>query len=258
MAGDIHSRLVELRHAYERDGYVMLEQIVPRAPLGELAARLVSEWEEQVKSGALFAGGGTLHGHLNCFPGEGSRFVLDALTSAGVVDLVRALSQAAVRAPNVGCNLNLPGSHPQNEHVDGYAATPFAIINVAVVDTTIENGAMEIMPATHLREYKYWEIALGHTPRMRVAMRQGDVVVRTSMLWHRGMPNLSQRPRPMLAFTWEDGGSPEVDPYRLHGGQIKLLPNRFTPDWKGRLLERAFVASPKLGVAVRVAKSFIE
>jgi hypothetical protein len=62
----------------------------------------------------------------------------------------------------------------------------------------------------------------------------------------------------MLAFTWEDGGSKEEDPYAIHGGRITFLPNRYAMDWKGRMIERAFVAAPRLGTAFRAAKSLFE
>jgi hypothetical protein len=231
---------------------------VDGAMLSELTRQIAATWREQLKSGALFTGGGSRHGHLNCFPGEASRFVHQQLERRGIFELVRSLSSEQLRAPNIGCNLNLPGSSPQNEHVDGYAAKPFLIANVAAVDTDLQNGAMEIVPLSHRRSFKYWEIVLRRTDRARLLMKQGDVLIRISTLWHRGMPNHSENPRPMLAFTWEDRGSELADPYAQHGGRITFLPNRFKTDWRGRLAERAFVAAPQLGVAYRVARSLLE
>lgn len=243
---------------FHEDGYLVLENVVDRARLAELSRELVNQWRKDVASGAMFEGGGNVSGHLNCFPGEISRFAFESLQSHGIVELVQALSSRPLRAPNIGCNLNLPGSSAQNEHVDGYAATPFLIVNVAAVDTDLTNGATEIMPGTQRRTYKYWEIARQRAGRKRLLMKQGDALVRTSTLWHRGMPNRSAAPRPMLAFTWEDGGSTLTDPYSVHDGRVTFLPNRFNTDWKGRLLERAFVAAPRVGTAYRVAKSLFE
>jgi ectoine hydroxylase-related dioxygenase (phytanoyl-CoA dioxygenase family) len=88
-------------------------------------------------------------------------------------------------------------------------------------------------------------------------MSRGDVVIRTSSLWHRGMPNNTPQPRPMLAFTWEDGGSQLPDPFAAHDGQIRFFPNRFRTDWLGRLRERVHVAMPGLSRAVRAATSLV-
>jgi hypothetical protein len=247
----------ELRQSFEDNGYLTFRGVVDKSRLAELHRELRAEFDKVRASGRLFSGGGTVSGHLNCFPGSTSRFVYEALQRAGIVDIVQGLSKGPLRAPNVGCNMNLPGSGPQNDHVDGYAAAPFLIVNIAAVDTNLTNGAMEILPRTHRRSYKYWRLLLERPERMRVCMDQGDVVVRSSMLWHRGMPNRSQKARPMLALTWEDGGSSLPDPYRAHEGKITFLPNRYQTDWTGRMRERAFVAAPRLATAFRVLRSLL-
>jgi hypothetical protein len=246
----------ELRQSFEDNGYATFEAVVDKRRLAELSREILGEFERAKASGELFSGGGTLSGHLNCFPGAASRFVYETLKEQGIVDIAQTLSQGPLRAPNVGCNLNLPGSSPQNDHADGYAAQPFLIVNIAAVDTDLTNGAMEILGRTHGRDYKYWQILLRRPERLRPCLKQGDVLIRTSTLWHRGMPNLSGRPRPMLALTWEDGGSPREDPYDVHGGRIAFLPNRYTTDWAGRLRERAFVAAPGVAIALRALRSF--
>ena len=48
----------------------------------------------------------------------------------------------------------------------------------------------------------------------------------------------------MLAFTWEDGGSNEPDPFSANGGQIRFLPNWFKLTPMGRLREKLFVKVP--------------
>ena len=88
--------------------------------------------------------------------------------------------------------------------------------------------------------------------------RQGDVLIRTSALWHRGMPNLSASARPMLALTWENGGSELPDPFLAHDGKIMFFPNRYSTDLAGKLRERAFVAVPALGSSYRFARSLFE
>jgi len=244
-----------LRKAFADEGYLKFEGVIPRNLLTHLSQRLAEEFDQQRRDGTLFSGGGTVSGHLNCFPGAESRFVYEHLEQSGVAEIVRGLSPAKLRAPNVGCNLNLPGSSAQNEHVDGYASLPFLVVNVAAVDTNLDNGAMEILRGTHRSDSKYWQIVLARPPRVRLCMRQGDVVIRTSTLWHRGMPNRTDKPRPMLAFTWEDGGSSRDDPYQVHDGRITFLPNRYRTDLKSRIRERAFVALPALGTAYHAVRS---
>jgi len=244
-----------MRRTFAQEGFLKFDSVVPKDGLTQLSRRIADEFAEQRRTRRLFAGGGTVAGHLNCFPGVESRFVYEALERAGIINIVRALSPTTLRAPNVGCNLNLPGSAPQNEHVDGYASQPFLIVNVAAVDTNLDNGAMEILRRTHRAESKYWQVLLERPERVRVCMGQGDVVVRISTLWHRGMRNRTNDPRPMLAFTWEDGGSFRHDPYQSYEGRLTFLPNRFNTDLKSRLRERAFVAMPAVGTAYHAIRS---
>jgi ectoine hydroxylase-related dioxygenase (phytanoyl-CoA dioxygenase family) len=253
----LSQQMQDLRSSFERNGYVTLPNVVSKSRLAALTDELRGEYNRVRAKGELFSGGGTISGHLNCFPGAQSRFVYDELEQYGVFDLVRELLPSATRMPNIGCNLNLPNSSAQNPHADGYAATSFIIVNVAPIDTDLGNGAMEVTPGTHLRDYKYWQYAFSGKSTIRTCMSAGDVVVRSSMLWHRGMPNKSRAIRPMLAFTWENGGSDLADPYTAHGGKITLLPNRYAPSLSGRLRERAFAASPALGKGYLFVRSVV-
>jgi hypothetical protein len=248
----------ELSSTFAREGYIVLPGIVSKPKLADLAHKLRSEFARAKEKGELFSGGGTITGHLNCFPGAESRFVYEELEQQGVFDLIRKLSPAAERMPNVGCNMNLPKSSSQNSHVDGYAATPFIIVNVAAVDTDISNGATEIVPGTHTRDYKYWQYALSGKPAIRLKGSAGDVSIRLSSVWHRGMPNKTDAARPMLAFTWENGGSELADPYTAHGGKITFLTNRYGQNLSSRVRERAFATMPALGTGYLFMRSIFQ
>ena len=78
------------------------------------------------------------------------------------------------------------------------------------------------------------------------------------MLWHRGMPNRSSRARPMLAFTWEGGGSTMPDPFQKNGGKIAFYPNRYTADVAGKFQEYAYVLAPGVGAVARFAMSLLK
>lgn len=232
--------------AFARDGFVVIKKVVPRDKLAELHKELAAEYERQKRDGTLFNGGGGLSGHLNCFPGESARFVYEALEQYGVVDLIREISPKSVRQPYVGGNFNLPGSVMQQMHMDRTFTNEFMIANVSVVDTDLVNGATDVVPGSHRRFYKYWQWVLlgkarGHK---QLPSEAGDVLVRVSNLWHRGMPNRSAQPRPMLAFTWEDGGNSDPDPFAKNEGKIRFYPNWFAPTRMGRVIERTFVTAP--------------
>jgi ectoine hydroxylase-related dioxygenase (phytanoyl-CoA dioxygenase family) len=249
-----------IRQAFASDGYFVLRNVVSPERLGELHGALAQEFDRASKSGALFSGGGLVSGHLNCFPGAGARFAYDTLEERGIIDLIKQLHPKVLRMPNVGCNFNLPGSHTQHYHIDRPFTRDFMIVNVAVVDTVIENGATELVPGTHKRFYKYTQFVLErcHRNGQRVQMNRGDVLIRSSNVWHRGMTNRTSVPRPMLAMTWEDGGSNEQDPFSAAGGKIRFLPNWFKPTAVGRLREQLFVKVPITYSALRFARSLLD
>jgi ectoine hydroxylase-related dioxygenase (phytanoyl-CoA dioxygenase family) len=250
----------ESRQAFADQGYFVLRNVVSAERLIDLHQALSREFEAASKSGALFSGGGLVSGHLNCFPGAGARFAYDSLQASGIIDLIKRLDPRVVRMPNVGCNFNLPKSHTQHYHLDRPYQRDFMIVNIAVVDTVIENGAIELIPGSHKRFYKYTQFVLKRLSRngIRVPLNRGDVLVRSSNVWHRGMTNRTSVPRPMLAMTWEDGGSNHPDPFSVDGGKIRFLPNWFRPTPLGRLRERVFVQVPFTYSALRFARSLVD
>jgi hypothetical protein len=256
---DAHD-IAELRRRFEQDGYVVLRNVVSSDALVDFERRIRAEYERVVATNELFVGGGRLAGHLNCFPGEPARPVYQELRAKGVIDVMRAIGPNVVREPNVGCNFNLPNSVMQHYHADtNYYVEEFSICNVAVVDTGIENGAIELAPGTHQRFYPFWRFAVERTARrgIRVPMNRGDVLLRRSNLWHRGMPNRTKIARPMLAFTWEDGGCNRPDPFAWEGGRIKFFQNWYRSNLLGRLRERTYVAAPITYDAYRFVRSLV-
>jgi len=248
------------REDYVEKGFFIFRNVVSQERLAELTQSLSAEYERVSREGKLFAGGGLLSGHLNCFPGAGTRFVYETLEQCGIIGLIKELHPKVQRLPNVGCNFNLPGSYTQHWHTDRPFDNDFMICNVTAVDTTVENGATDIIPGTHKRFYKYTRFLMEGCEKhgQRVLTRRGDVVLRNSNVWHRGMTNTTKVPRPMLAFTWEDGGSVVPDPFSIHGGEIRFLPNWFKLSPMGRFREKLFVKVPAAYTALRVARSLVD
>lgn len=247
------------RDALDRDGYVVVENVVRPELLDKLGLALAAELGRVKATGELFQGGGSLTGHLNCFPGDESRFVYDDLVAGGIVDLVRELRPDIVGALRATMNFNLPGSVAQHYHVDGLYTEEFLICNVAVVDTDLVNGAIDLLPGTHRRFYKFWRYALERKYRLttRIPMKRGDVLVRKSTLWHRGMPNRSAAPRPMMAVTFGELSAPPEDPFALNDGQAFFFPNWYSTSKLGQLRERTYVRAPITYSAYRFARSLV-
>lgn len=246
----------QVRRSFERDGYFVFRDVVPRTELDELKQKILDEYHRTARAGRLFSGGGRISGHLNCSPGGAARFAYDALVARGIIDVAKEILPRARGALRVGCNLNLPGSVAQHYHADGLFLEDFMVVNVAAVDTTIENGAIDVLPGTHRKFYKYWRFAVERPYRRttRLPLARGDVLIRTSNLWHRGMPNLTSVPRPMLAFTLGEKRDDDRDPF-LNGTKITFEQNWYKDDFIGRLRERTFVKAPFTYNAYRFVRS---
>jgi len=242
---------------YAEHGYAIFPGVISKERLVDLHARLQAEFDRMKGDRKLFEGGGNLTGHLNCFPGEQSRFVYETLVDKGIIDAIRKIFPKATGLPNVGLNFNLPNSVAQHYHADRPFTQEFIICNIAVVDTVIANGAIDVLPGSHKKFYPFWKFIMERVASRttRLSMKQGDVLIRSSNLWHRGMPNLTAAPRPMMALTWEDGGSTQPDPFKVFDGKITFRPNWYSPTLLGRLRERTFIAAPFTYDAFRFVRS---
>src|SRR5579859_4949195 len=182
--------LRDLRQNLDEKGYYVIPEVVSKDRLAKFNARIVEEYERAAK----FSGGGSISGHLNCFPGEDARFIYDEVEELGIADAIRALRPGLPNDVRATLNFNLPGSAPQHYHMDGVYVEEYMICNVAVVDTDLVNGAIDLLPSTNREFYPFWRYALKRKYKMtrRIPMKQGDVLLRKSTLWHRGMPNNSQ------------------------------------------------------------------
>ncbi len=258
----------QLRKRFAETGYLVFRNVVSKEALARLAAHLRDELDRARETGNLFSGGGLISGHLNSFPGKDSRFAYDALRDHGLLDLIQSLFPEAPPVVDVRCNLNLPKSVAQHYHIDGRFSESFMVANVAVVDTDLVNGAIDLLPGTHKKFYPYWRFLSERLRRLttRIPMNQGDVLLRTSSLWHRGMPNHASVPRPMLGLTFgdpaiarglrESGENLEGrDPFRVNDGKVAFYQNWYRSDWLGRMRERTFVAAPVTYSAYRLVSS---
>ena len=249
--------VAQLKRTFDDQGYIVLPGLVQKSTLATVQLRLADEFQRWQRSGAAFRGGGVLSGHLNCYPGQVARGVLGELRDAGVIDLTQKLQAWDPKAMRMGCNFNLPGSVEQHYHMDGIYLQSFLIVNVCVVDTNLDNGAIDVIPKTNQRFYKFWEFAAGRVARgsTRICMSQGDVLIRISTLWHRGMPNRSKSARPMLALTLGERGYDTDDP--LAKSEIEFQANWFRTNLLGRLRERTTVHAPITYSAYRFARSLV-
>ncbi|MET9268438.1 phytanoyl-CoA dioxygenase family protein [Kribbella sp. NPDC003557] len=158
----------------------------------------------------------------------------DVLLNPQVIAVTSAILGPGLRNVMYSGNTSLPSDTRQPVHADmGHlwpsgameVAHPPAqlVVNVPTVDVSAENGATEIWPGTHLDltvgvggDIEVPPDALAArraiSPPIQPDIRRGSVLIRDVRLWHAGMPNHTDRPRPMIAMVhvshWLEAGTP--------------------------------------------------
>lgn len=204
--------------ALRTDGFVVLDDVVAHAHLDRLRERMTRDLE---KIRALpVVPHNFVWGNIQQTPPPDAGLVFrDVVANPFVCQVTRALLGRGAFNDCLTGNSNVPGSGLQPVHVDDgqlwphlNAAHPPArlVVNVPLSETTVESGAIELWPGTHLDT----RVAIGNSIRvpeeylparravrgpLRGATRKGAVLIRDMRLWHRGTPNRSAETRFMIA-----------------------------------------------------------
>jgi ectoine hydroxylase-related dioxygenase (phytanoyl-CoA dioxygenase family) len=112
----------------------------------------------------------------------------------------------------MGADTPLTGSDYQEVHRDHLPLfsedhpTPlFALaVNFPLCDVTHENGPLQMARGTHRtpRALALSELAAGERQLESFLMQAGDVIIRAPLALHRGTPNRTERPRPMIVLGY--------------------------------------------------------
>jgi ectoine hydroxylase-related dioxygenase (phytanoyl-CoA dioxygenase family) len=157
-------------------------------------------------------------------------------------DAIMAVVEELVGADGVMCQLAsdtpLKGSEHQELHRDtqllfpesGVETPPYQLaVNFPLVDVTDETGPMEYAPGTHMlsKADGMRRIEAGEIPLVRGYMNRGDVMIRDVRHIHRGTPNVSDTPRPMIVIGYSRRWlfRPEVN-VRVPAEVLVRLPER--------------------------------
>jgi ectoine hydroxylase-related dioxygenase (phytanoyl-CoA dioxygenase family) len=132
-------------------------------------------------------------------------------------DDVLAIVEQLVGTEAVMCQLAsdtpLLGSTTQDIHRDalplfpetGQETPPFQLaVNFPLVEVTMESGPMEVMRGTHMmsKDDGLRRLERGEVPLEPITMKLGDVMIRDVRGLHRGTPNQTDEPRPMIVIGY--------------------------------------------------------
>jgi len=226
-------RLQAALDALSVDGLVVLADVLDPGHLDVLHERMVSDLAAlQARPDAPY---NWTTGNIQQDPPPFEPYLFhDLLFNPQAIAVTSALLGPGLRNVMYSGNTALPSQARQPVHADvGHlwpsktlqVAHPSAqlVVNVPTVDVTPENGATEIWLGTHRDltvgvgadievPLDVLEARRKICPPIQPSIGRGSVMIRDARLWHAGMPNHTDRPRPMIAMMhvsgWLDVGRP--------------------------------------------------
>jgi len=155
------------------------------------------------------------HRHFLAMPFDPPCFAPEFFFDAGILDIVRGAMDDRVITDQWGCDVPLEGSKHQQPHVD-YQRPLFAeapdlalptymlLVSFGLIDISPAHGPIEIAPGTHRmpRTKALRSVADGEIELQPVTPELGDVLIRHPWALHRGTPNMTDTPRPLVTIRY--------------------------------------------------------
>lgn len=224
--------------ALEEDGIVVLKNVADRSHLETLRERMLADLE------AILAREDAPYNFTTSNVQQDPPPLLpylfkDVLFNEMAIAVTHALLGDGVKNSYYSGNTALPSEKRQPVHPDvgqlwqglEHPTPAFGVVvNVPVVTMTPENGSTEVWPGSHKdTSFSIYQGSIRIpeetlearrkvAPPVQPVVEQGDLLIRDIRLWHAGMPNRTQEPRPMIAMIhwkswWNDG-----EPIRMPKG----------------------------------------
>lgn len=199
-----------LAEEFNRNGFVILPGLLPKEKLMRWREAFGGLLDERVRSGSTAVRGANRHYITLPFQAPfADESIFADPDLLGVVERVAGddpvMCQLATDTP-------LAGSDYQDVHRDtpalfeNFTETPsFQLaVNFPLCDVTLENGPLETTLGTH-RMHAQDALAAyeqGKAPLKAITMKLGDVMIRDVRGLHRGTPNRTAEPRPMVVIGY--------------------------------------------------------
>ncbi|BCM92988.1 kanamycin B dioxygenase [Abditibacteriota bacterium] len=203
------------------DGYVVLKNVVSLSHIDILKKRTLEDLETILARPDAPFNFNT--GNVQQDPPPFAPFLFeDVLLNPFVIQISNAVLGPRPLLGMYSGNTALPGGNRQPVHPDTSQLWPdlqhptpafVLVINIPLVDVDARNGGTEFWPGTHHDtsfsfhqgaprvEEKHLAQWRTKRPPFQVELSRGDIVMRDIRMWHAGMPNQTEEPRPMIAMT---------------------------------------------------------
>jgi ectoine hydroxylase-related dioxygenase (phytanoyl-CoA dioxygenase family) len=232
-----------------RDGAVVLAGVIDLGHVEALRNAMEAEIPELVSRGKTNGP----PGHYGQRPPIAAPYVFPDVVANRFAAQVAALAVGSpVQLTLFNGNTILPNTEPQGLHrdhgnlwkdADQSHRPAFVSVHVPLTGMDERNGSTEIWPGTHRLAHEGQvpsedaELAAraALSPPVQVSCPAGGIVLRDGRAWHRGMPNLSERPRIMISMIYAAYWSRQgITPFhRSAEGALRDAPLELNPTWVG-------------------------
>ena len=234
-AGKLTSdHLEQAVRAVQEEGYVVLNDVVSLDHISILREKLLEDLPRFLaREDAPF---NFNRGNVQQDPPPFEPYLFrDVLVNEFAIEVTHALLGDGVKNGYYSGNTAMPNSTSrQPPHADSgqlwpglkEATPPYGlVVNVPLVDMSAKNGSTEIWPGTHRDTsvfYQHGDIKVASDqlearravfPPLQPTVGAGSILIRDIRMWHAGMPNHTDVPRPMIAMIhwvawWADNDLP--------------------------------------------------
>jgi hypothetical protein len=223
--GDLDGFAEELN----RDGICVIRGLFERQLIDEWAVAFEALFQEKQRQPGGVAPRGTARGYVT-LPWVAPFANTAVFANPTILGLLDRVFYQEYKLVQLAADIPMQGSEYQGIHRDfrplfsDHIVTPlYALaVNFPLVEVTADNGPFEMARGTHVlpREEALVKIRAGEIPMEQFPMQPGDVMVRSPLALHRGTPNRTPQPRPMIVMGYVM--------HWLHTHKVDLaLPNEY-------------------------------
>jgi ectoine hydroxylase-related dioxygenase (phytanoyl-CoA dioxygenase family) len=200
-------------------GFVVLEDVVSRDWIDRTRRQCDETLQRYMRAVSAEKRAAMERTHTAMFPPACAPFMdAVAIENPFAVQVTEAAIGADFFCTFYNTNTQWPHSGMQHVHRDFdhlFPGHPIAlpiiqvIVNIPLIDFTLENGATEVWPGTHLivdelpNDGEALEERARCLPSVRTTVSAGSIILRDMRTWHRGMPNQTDEIRTMLAMIYD-------------------------------------------------------
>jgi ectoine hydroxylase-related dioxygenase (phytanoyl-CoA dioxygenase family) len=204
-------------------GYVVLEQVMDAGMIGRVRDAYRTLFEAHIQKPEIRARLDAGNPYVGMYLPFTPPFSEEIISANPLAVQVMEAAMGEIVCVMYHSNTTLQGNDVQPIHIDmpnllfpGFpVATPpwLMVVNIPLIDFTLENGSTEVWPGTHLNtEVDNLLERCATMPSVRTNVRAGDLIVRDLRLWHRGMPNHTSAIRTMLAIVYNTPWFRQTEP----------------------------------------------